>query len=106
MPSRLAQHVAAHTEAPLFTEAETSWLRESFSCFSATLSPSSDWRFEDNHTVYQPWNVSAALKQDVPTGFDNDIPRSHTLRPRKAMTYWYAKATGKVLSRIPLCFRI
>ena len=46
IPARLARHVAEHKEAPLFTEAETAWLRESFRRFSSSLSPASDWDFE------------------------------------------------------------
>ena len=98
VPARLSQHVAEHKETPLFTEAETVWLRESFCRFSSTLSPSSDWDFEIAEG--QPYCLAAlarrstllgdkdtslfpALQKGVPTGFDNDIPRSHTLRPRR-----------------------
>ena len=96
VPARLSQHVAEHRETPLFTEAETAWLRSSFCRFSSTLSPASDWDFEVAEG--QPYCLSAlarlstllgdkdtslfpALQQGVPTGFDNDIPRSYTLRP-------------------------
>ena len=98
VPARLSQHVSAHLETPLFTEAETAWLRASFCRFSATLSPSSGWDFEI--AKGQPYCLTAlerlstilgdkdtslfpALQQGVPTGFDDDIPRSHTLRPRR-----------------------
>ena len=98
VPARLSQHVSAHLETPLFTEAETAWLRDSFCRFSATLSPSSGWDFEIAQG--QPYCLTAlerlstilgdkdtslfpALQQGVPTGFDDDIPRSHTLRPRR-----------------------
>ena len=98
IPIRLARHVSEHENAPLFTEAETAWLRESFRRFSSSLSPASDWDFAVDEG--QPYCLAAlerlstimgdrdttlfpALKQGVPTGFDDDIPRSHTLRPRQ-----------------------
>ena len=98
IPIRLARHVSEHENAPLFTEAETAWLRESFRRFSSSLSPASDWDFAVDEG--QPYCLAAlerlstimgdrdttlfpALKQGIPTGFDDDIPRSHTLRPRQ-----------------------
>ncbi|CAE7281103.1 unnamed protein product, partial [Symbiodinium sp. KB8] len=74
------------------------WLQSSFKRFSAGLSGSPDW----DYTIAegQPYCLSAlqrlstitadkdtslfpALLQGVPTGLDDDIPRSHTLRPRR-----------------------
>ena len=98
VPARLAQHVANHCEQPLFTEDETSWLQQSFKRFSDKHSTSQDWDF--SVPPGQPYCLSAlsrlshliadkdtslfpALMQGVPTGFDKDIPRSHTLRPRR-----------------------
>ena len=95
IPVRLQQHVAESRNSPLFDEAETTWLQESFRSFSASASKSNDWDFAV--TPGQPYCLSAmarlstmlgdrdtrlfpALRQGVPTGFDNDIPRSHTLR--------------------------
>ena len=96
--ARLAQHVATHCENPLFTEDETAWLQQSFKRFSDKHSTSQDWDF--SVPPGQPYCLSAlsrlshliadkdtslfpALMQGVPTGFDKDIPRSHTLRPRR-----------------------
>ena len=98
VPARLAQHVATHSEKPLFTEEETTWLQQSFKRFSDKHSTSQDWDF--SVPPGQPYCLSAlsrlshlvadkdtslfpALMQGVPTGFDKDIPRSHTLRPRR-----------------------
>ena len=98
IPARLSQHVAEHRETPLFTEAETAWLQQSFKRFSDKHSTSQDWDF--SVPPGQPYCLSAlsrlshliadkdtslfpALMQGVPTGFDKDIPRSHTLRPRR-----------------------
>ena len=98
VPARLSQHVANHSEEPLFTEDETSWLQQSFQRFSDKHSTSQDWDF--SIPPGQPYCLSAlsrlshlvadkdtslfpALMQGVPTGFDKDIPRSHTLRPRR-----------------------
>ena len=98
IPARLSQHVANHCEQPLFTEDETAWLQQSFKRFSDRHSTSQDWDF--SVPPGQPYCLSAlsrlshliadkdtslfpALMQGVPTGFDKDIPRSHTLRPRR-----------------------
>ena len=98
VPARLAQHVATQSEQPLFTEEETTWLQQSFKRFSDKHSTSQDWDF--SVPPGQPYCLSAlsrlshlvadkdtslfpALMQGVPTGFDKDIPRSHTLRPRR-----------------------
>ena len=98
VPARLAQHVANHCEQPLFAEDETAWLQQSFKRFSDKHSTSQDWDF--SVPPGQPYCLSAlsrlshliadkdtslfpALMQGVPTGFDKDIPRSHTLRPRR-----------------------
>ncbi|CAE7325932.1 Plscr3 [Symbiodinium sp. CCMP2592] len=99
IPLRLQQHVAAGSNSPLFSEEETSWLRGSFKRFSDAHSPARDWDFSVQEG--QPYCLSAlerlstllgdkdttlfpALQKGVPTGFDGDIPRSHTLRPRSA----------------------
>ncbi|CAE7366635.1 unnamed protein product [Symbiodinium sp. CCMP2592] len=99
IPLRLQQHVAAGSNSPLFSEEETSWLRGSFKRFSDAHSPAQDWDFSVKEG--QPYCLSAlerlstllgdkdttlfpALQKGVPTGFDGDIPRSHTLRPRSA----------------------
>ena len=98
IPARLQQHVASSKNEPLFTQEETTWLQSSFKRFSDTISGSSDWDFSVEEG--QPYCLSAlqrlstlladkdtslfpALSQGVPTGFDDDIPRSHTLRPRR-----------------------
>ena len=79
-------------------EEETAWLQQSFKRFSDKRSTSQDWDF--SVPPGQPYCLSAlsrlshliadkdtslfpALMQGVPTGFDKDIPRSHTLRPRR-----------------------
>ncbi|CAE7349677.1 unnamed protein product [Symbiodinium sp. CCMP2592] len=102
IPLRLQQHVAAGSNSPLFSEEETSWLRGSFKRFSDAHSPAQDWDFSVKEG--QPYCLSAlerlstllgdkdttlfpALQKGVPTGFDGDIPRSHTLRPRSIHTY-------------------
>ena len=99
IPVRLAKHVSEHSETPLFTAEETTWLQDSFRRFSAKHSPSQDWDF--SVPSGQPYCLSAfarlshliadkdtslfpALLNGVPTGFDRDIPRSHVLRPRFA----------------------
>ena len=98
IPARLQQHVASSKNEPLFTQEETAWLQASFQRFSDTISGSSDRGF--SVADGQPYCLSAlqrlstlladkdtslfpALSQGVPTGFDDDIPRSHTLRPRR-----------------------
>ena len=98
IPARLQQHVASSKNEPLFTQDETAWLQASFQRFSDTISGSSDWDF--SVADGQPYCLSAlqrlrtlladkdtslfpAVSQGVPTGFDDDIPRSHTLRPRR-----------------------
>ena len=98
LPARLQQHVAEQKENPLFTKEETAWLRDSFKRFSEKSSTASDWDFSIKSG--QPYCLAAlerlstllgdkdtslfpALQQGVPTGFDKDIPRSHTLRPRR-----------------------
>ncbi|CAE7653223.1 Gapdh [Symbiodinium sp. CCMP2592] len=97
IPLRLQQHVAEASNSPLFSEEETEWLRSSFKRFSDSHSPCQDWDFSVKEG--QPYCLSAlerlsnmlgdkdtslfpALQKGVPTGFDGDIPRSHTLRPR------------------------
>ncbi|CAE7421697.1 unnamed protein product [Symbiodinium sp. CCMP2592] len=97
IPLRLQQHVAEASNKPLFSTEETEWLRSSFKRFSDAHSPCQDWNF--SVTEGQPYCLSAlerlstmlgdkdtslfpALQKGVPTGFDGDIPRSHTLRPR------------------------
>ncbi|CAE7409167.1 unnamed protein product [Symbiodinium sp. CCMP2592] len=96
-PLRLQQHVAEASNKPLFSAEETEWLRSSFKRFSDSHSPCQDWNFSVKEG--QPYCLSAlerlstmlgdkdtclfpALQKGVPTGFDGDIPRSHTLRPR------------------------
>ncbi|CAE7204615.1 unnamed protein product [Symbiodinium sp. CCMP2592] len=97
IPLRLQQHIAEASNKPLLSEEETEWLRSSFKRFSDAHSPCQDWNF--SVTEGQPYCLSAlerlstmlgdkdtslfpALQKGVPTGFDSDIPRSHTLRPR------------------------
>ncbi|CAE7223789.1 unnamed protein product [Symbiodinium sp. CCMP2592] len=97
IPLRLQQHIAEASNKPLFSEEETEWLRSSFKRFSDSHSPCQDWNFSVKEG--QPYCLSAlerlstmlgdkdtslfpALQKGVPTGFDGDIPRSHTLRPR------------------------
>ena len=98
IPARLHKHVADATNEPLFDESESAWLQASFRRFSDAASASSDWDFAV--MPGQPYCLSAlerlstmlgdrdtslfpSLRQGVPTGFDNDIPPSHTLRPRR-----------------------
>ena len=98
LPARLVQHIASGKNEPLFTNEETTWLQSSFKRFSDGLSGAPDWDF--SVAEGQPYCLSAlqrlstiladkdtslfpALLQGVPTGFDDDIPRSHTLRPRR-----------------------
>ncbi|CAE7353828.1 PAO [Symbiodinium sp. CCMP2592] len=99
IPLRLQQHVAEASNNPLFSAEETEWLRSSFKRFSDSHSPCQDWDFSVKEG--QPYCLSAlerlstmlgdkdtslfpALQKGVPTGFDGDIPRSHTLRPRNS----------------------
>ena len=98
IPARLHKHVADAANEPLFDESESAWLQASFRRFSDAASASSDWDFAA--IPGQPYCLSAlerlgamlgdrdtrlfpSLRQGVPTGFDDDIPRSHTLRPRR-----------------------
>ncbi|CAE7042088.1 unnamed protein product [Symbiodinium sp. CCMP2592] len=98
--SWLEPFVQAHVrmkEATSPSQEETEWLRSSFKRFSDAHSPCQDWNFSVKEG--QPYCLSAlerlstmlgdkdtslfpALQKGVPTGFDGDIPRSHTLRPR------------------------
>ncbi|CAE7785030.1 unnamed protein product [Symbiodinium sp. CCMP2592] len=117
IPLRLQRHIAEASNKPLFSEEETEWLRSSFKRFSDAHSPCQDWNFSVKEG--QPYCLSAlerlstmlgdkdtslfpALQKGVPTGFDGDIPRSHTLRPRWQIDFKAGCYTLPELKRLKL----